>query len=150
MSTNKPSIGAGVLEIALDFEENCFKFQCFLYTILWPVCNAYFEKVKFEYFPKNSLCNLLNHWINTRLVCTHFNAFFMENPNVTITIWIFKNCWKKIKFLACRLHSMSAWRGIRLMFCSLARDLVGVEKWNLTVFSPNPHAGLSLNSLHRY
>ena len=46
------------------------------------------EKLKFE--KKKNLHNsgdyLKNHWTNTRLVCTHFNAFFMLNPNMVIKI----------------------------------------------------------------
>ena len=31
---------------------------------------------------------LKNHWTNTRPVCTHLNAFFIQNPNMAMEIWI--------------------------------------------------------------
>ena len=31
-----------------------------------------------------------NHWTNTRLVCTHLNAFVMPDPNVEMKIQIFE------------------------------------------------------------
>ena len=40
MSTNKPSIGAMILEIPLELWENSFKLQLFLTQILKPSCKA--------------------------------------------------------------------------------------------------------------
>ena len=43
---------------------------------------------------------LKSHWTNTRLVCTHMNAFYMlYNPNMEMKFWTLtkfekKNCWK--------------------------------------------------------
>ena len=37
---------------------------------------------------QSSWCYLKNHCINTRLVCTHLNAFYMLNPNITMKVWI--------------------------------------------------------------
>ena len=44
----------------------------------WKNCNIFLELKDY----------LKNHWTNTRLVCTHFNAFFMSNSNMTMKIWI--------------------------------------------------------------
>ena len=36
-------------------------------------------------------CYFKNHCNNTRLVCTHLNAFFMLNPNMAMKIQFLKN-----------------------------------------------------------
>ena len=53
-------------------------------TALW--CTKAHKRWKLAKFSQN----LKNHWTNTRLVCTHLNAFFMLNPNMAMTIWILK------------------------------------------------------------
>ena len=50
-------------------------------------------------FYHNRTCYLENHCTNTRLVCTHLNAFFMLNPNMVMTIWILKFFWQKVENL---------------------------------------------------
>ena len=45
-----------------------------------------------------------NTWTNTRLVCTHLNAFLMLKPNMVMKIWIEK---KKMK---CCLLLTPTWR----------------------------------------
>ena len=46
-----------------------------------------YKRWQFTIFSQNhnSYCN---HCTNTRLVCTHLNAFFMLNPNMAMKIWI--------------------------------------------------------------
>ena len=45
-------------------------------------------KISF-FFLKNIRGYLENLWTNTRLVCTHLNAFFILNPNIVMKIWFF-------------------------------------------------------------
>ena len=45
-----------------------------LYTLAVDLC---WGKLKVETFSQSSSGYLKNHWTNTRLVCTHFNAFLM-------------------------------------------------------------------------
>ena len=56
-----------------------------------------------------------NYWTNTRLVCTHSNAFFTLNPNMAMTIWISKFFEKKFRISTCRLHSTSTQRGLLII-----------------------------------
>ena len=53
------------------------------------------EKLKFENISQKSRCYLKNHWTNTRLVCTHFNAFSTLHPNIIMRILISKFLEKK-------------------------------------------------------
>ena len=46
-------------------------------------------------FSQNSGCYFKNHWTNTRLVCTHLNAFFMLNSNIGKKNLKFNIFWKK-------------------------------------------------------
>ena len=55
---------------------------------------------------RNSKGYLKNHCTNTRLVCTHLNAFFMLNPKKAMN---FENFWKSWTILTCHLHSTSTW-----------------------------------------
>ena len=64
----------------------------------------YFLKIHFFFYP--------NHCTNTRLICTHFNAFSMLNTNMALQIWILQIFEKSVKYLAYRLHSTSVWRGL--------------------------------------
>ena len=41
--------------------------------------------------------NLKNNWTNTRLVCTHWIAFCMLNPNMVMKIWNMNFFWKKLE-----------------------------------------------------
>ena len=56
---------------------------------------------KIEISSQNSRCYyLMNHWTDTKLVCTHLNTFvnvFKLNPNIATNIWIL-NVFKKFFF----------------------------------------------------
>ena len=52
-----------------------------------------------EHFSKFNRLTLKNHCTNTRLVCTHLNAFFMLNPNMAIRNWISTFFYKSSKNL---------------------------------------------------
>ena len=48
----------------------------------------------FTIFSKNPRRHLKNYWTNTKLVCTHLNAFFMLNQNMAMKI--FQIYWKML------------------------------------------------------
>ena len=60
--------------------------------------NTYMMRVK-RLFSQNDRSYVLHHWTNTRLVCTHLNAFFIPNPNMAMKIWISIFFWKSWKIL---------------------------------------------------
>ena len=47
---------------------------------------------------------------DTRLVCTHLNAFFMLNPNMAMKIQNFENFLKSFNKIICCLHTSIQWR----------------------------------------
>ena len=64
---------------------------CIQYLTWWLTVSIYKSSNSIRF---NQNC-LKNHWTNTRLVCTHLNAFFMLNPNMVIIISrICKRFWK--------------------------------------------------------
>ena len=68
--------------------------------------DLYKNKLKLKLFSPNSRGYLKNHCTNTRLVCTHQNAFFMLNLNMVMKIWISKIFEKVDKFppVVCTRH----------------------------------------------
>ena len=56
----------------------CVECLCLSYRFLLG------ESWNLKLFSQNSSSYLKNHCANTRLVCTHLNAFFMLNPNKTM------------------------------------------------------------------
>ena len=79
-------------------------------------CWPWFEKNKNNATSQNCWGYLKNHWTNTRLVCTHFNAFFLLNPNMIIKFEfdIFK-FWKHFYPVVC----IQKWKGLLLWPCDL-------------------------------
>ena len=63
----------------------------------WLLCK---EKFEFKTIFSNWRNYLKNHCTSTRLVCTHFSAFFMLNPNMAMLIWISNFSWKSWEILA--------------------------------------------------
>ena len=59
----------------------------------WDLCQ---ERLKFKTFSQKSRGYPKNHCTNTRLVCTHFNAFFHFNPIMAIEIMILKCCFSTL------------------------------------------------------
>ena len=81
---------------------------------LWSLC----RKVKvWKYFLWITRA-LQNHWTNTRLVCTHLNAFFKLIPKMAMKIWMIKIKWilticeKNLENLVC-LQTTPTWRGLK-------------------------------------
>ena len=62
----------------------CFPGSRLMLMLLNPGCSLTVQKLKFE-FSQNTTGYLKNHWTNTRLVCTHLNAFLMLNSNMVMT-----------------------------------------------------------------
>ena len=60
-----------------------FPFFFFLFFVLF----CFFLLFLFLFF-SNSGGYCKNHWTKYRLACTHLNAFFMQNLNVAMKIWI--------------------------------------------------------------
>ena len=85
-------------------------------------CKTCVGKLKLQIFSENCKGYLKNHWSNTRLVCTHLNAFFMLNPYMVRKIWIniFFFFWtSEIQPFICSQHQ--AWR--EFMLYRLTTDL---------------------------
>ena len=74
---------------------------------------------------------LKNLWTNTRLVCTHLNAFSMLNSNMSMIIWIWTIFGQSWVLVTCGVLLTQAWGWLT---CSMAN--LRVVEWESISYNP--------------
>ena len=98
----------------------------------FPAGDIAYKNCNLTMFLKTSWGYLKNHWTNTRLVCTHYNAIFMRDPNVGMKIWILtflKNltCFLQLTSMLRRLKE-NTWRALPCFKYVCIADLLNVRR----------------------
>ena len=126
MSTNKPSIGAMILELPLELWENSFELQLFLTQILKPSCKAlkYVYSIEMNLYYTSGTCanNNIRYCIisidialtvhtaisaNRIIVMISFLFFFFPHnfyQNLHIYVRYDKNMWNIVLCYLCYMH----------------------------------------------
>ena len=83
------------------------------------------------------------YWTNIRYVCTYLIAFLMEIPNMVMKFNNFDIVYKFVNCLACRLHSLVAWKALSsalLVFkschCLIFNNSAHRMKWSIKSITP--------------